>query len=115
MSTNSDIKSLEENVQVRKDMKHGKDDFAIGQFLGGGSFAKVFECKIINKRSPQYGKKYAVKVMDQRHIMKNNKTKYVQIEKNVFLNTSTHPFICHLHFTFRDTYSLCMSICYSSL
>ena len=91
-----------------KEMKHGKDDFELGQLLGGGAFAKVVEGTIINENSPQYGRKYAVKVMDKRHIMKNNKIKYVTIEKKVFLATQSHPFICHLHFTFQDSYSLCL-------
>ena len=99
MSTESDGK---------KQMKHGKDDFELGQLLGEGSFSKVVQGTIINKESPHYGHKYAVKVMDKRQIMKNNKIKYVTIEKKVFLATSTHPFICHLHFTFQDSYSLCM-------
>eukprot|EP00484_Ammonia_sp_Unknown_P021918 CAMPEP_0197032342 /NCGR_PEP_ID=MMETSP1384-20130603/11030_1 /TAXON_ID=29189 /ORGANISM="Ammonia sp." /LENGTH=505 /DNA_ID=CAMNT_0042461987 /DNA_START=77 /DNA_END=1594 /DNA_ORIENTATION=+ len=93
---------------AKKEMKHGKDDFELGQLLGGGSYAKVVEGTIINEKSPQFGRKYAVKVMDKRHIMKNNKIKYVSIEKQVFLATAPHPFICHLHFTFQDSYSLFM-------
>eukprot|EP01084_Bolivina_argentea_P003227 6034_1 len=89
-------------------MKHRKEDFELGQLLGDGAFAKVVEGTIINEKSPQYGKKYAIKVMDKRHIMKNDKIKYVTIEKKVFLATAPHPFICHLHFTFQDSYSLFM-------
>eukprot|EP01083_Nonionella_stella_P319044 1169101_1 len=88
--------------------KHKKEDFELGQLLGGGAFAKVVEGTIITKDSPQYGRKYAIKVMDKKHIMKNKKIKYVTIEKKVFLATASHPFICHLHFTFQDSYSLFM-------
>eukprot|EP00485_Elphidium_margaritaceum_P004993 CAMPEP_0202691356 /NCGR_PEP_ID=MMETSP1385-20130828/6092_1 /ASSEMBLY_ACC=CAM_ASM_000861 /TAXON_ID=933848 /ORGANISM="Elphidium margaritaceum" /LENGTH=505 /DNA_ID=CAMNT_0049346751 /DNA_START=27 /DNA_END=1541 /DNA_ORIENTATION=- len=89
-----------------KAMKHGKQDFELGQLLGDGGYAKVVEGTIINKDSPQFGEKYAIKVMDKRHIVKSKKHKYVAIEKQVFLATAPHPFICHLHFTFQDSYSL---------
>ena len=60
-----------------KKNKHRKEDFELGQLLGGGAFAKVVEGTVINDKSPQFGCKYAVKVMDKRHIMKNGKIKYV--------------------------------------
>ncbi len=63
-------------VQTAK-MKHRKEDFELGQLLGDGAFAKVVEGTVINEKSPQFGCKYAVKVMDKRHIMKNDKIKYV--------------------------------------
>jgi len=91
-----------------KKMKHRKEDFEMGQLLGDGAFAKVVEGTVINEESPQFGTKYAIKVMDKRHIMKHEKIKYVNIEKRVFLATAEHPFICSLHFTFQDSYSLFM-------
>lgn len=66
-----------ETAAPLKKNKHRKEDFELGQLLGGGAFAKVVEGTVINDKSPQFGCKYAVKVMDKRHIMKNGKIKYV--------------------------------------
>ena len=87
---------------------HRKRDFEMGKCLGEGSYAKVFEAKVINEDSPCFGKKYAIKIMDKKHIVKHDKIKYVTIEKKVFLKTKEHPFICHLNFSFQDNYSLFM-------
>ena len=87
--------------------KHRKEDFELGGLLGGGAFAKVVEGKVTNEDSPFFGKEFAVKILDKRHIVKNDKIKYVNIERDVFVKTRKHPFMCHMHFSFQDPYSLC--------
>jgi serine/threonine protein kinase len=52
------------------------------------------------------GREYAVKILDKRHIIKEKKTKYVNIERNT-LNNLKHPFVVRLHYAFQDPQSLC--------
>ncbi|ETO34675.1 3-phosphoinositide-dependent protein kinase 1 [Reticulomyxa filosa] len=99
------VKAKKENKNI--DYKHQKEDFELGKLLGGGSYAKVVEGKVTNPNSPFFNSEFAVKIMDKRHIVKNDKVKYVNIEKKVFLLTNPHPFVCHMHFAFQDNYSLC--------
>jgi len=49
---------------------------------------------------------YAAKILNKKHILKNNKVKYVNIEKEV-LNRTEHAFIVRLWATFQDQESLC--------
>ena len=95
-------------VEKKKIFKHGPKDFELGNILGDGAFGKVVVGTVVNEESPYFKKKFAVKIMDKRHIVKNKKEKYVTIEKNVFLKTNKHPFMCHMHFSYQDPYSLCM-------
>ena len=44
-------------------------------------------------------------MLDKRHILKEKKAKYVQIEKEV-LNRLSHPFIVKLFYTFQSQVSL---------
>ena len=52
------------------------------------------------------GREYAVKMLDKRHIIKEKKVKYVNVEKSV-LNRTNHAFIIRLFYTFQDQSSLC--------
>ena len=52
------------------------------------------------------GEDFAVKVMDKRHIIRENKVQYVKLEKNI-LNQLDHPGVVKLRFTFQDEGSLC--------
>jgi serine/threonine protein kinase len=52
------------------------------------------------------GREYAIKVLDKRHIIKEKKVKYVNVEKAV-LNRTSHPFVIRLFYTFQDASSLC--------
>jgi len=61
-----------------------------------------------NKDTTQKGTEeyYAAKILNKKHILKNNKVKYVNIEKEV-LNRTEHAFIVRLWATFQDQESLC--------
>lgn len=96
--------------QKAKKFRHSKKDFDFEGTLGDGAFSKVVIGKVINEESPFCNSKYAVKIMDKRHIVKNDKIKYVNIEKQVFIKTKAHPFICHMHFGFQDSYSLYLAL-----
>jgi len=57
-------------------------------------------------RENSTGREFAVKILEKRHIIKEKKVKYVNIEKSV-LNRTEHPFIIRLYYTFQDHSSLC--------
>lgn len=49
---------------------------------------------------------YAIKVLDKRHIIREKKVKYVNIEKNTLYKLD-HPGVVKLYSTFQDSSSLC--------
>jgi len=73
--------------------------------LGEGAYSTVMEAEMIEESSPFYGKRFAIKVVDKKNIIRNRKQKYVKIEKRVFLKCN-HPNILKLRFTFQDESSL---------
>ncbi|RCI06544.1 pkb-activating kinase-like protein [Rhizopus stolonifer] len=75
-------------------------DFEYGDILGEGSYSTVLVGK--DKKS---GKCYAIKRLDKAHIVKNNKVKYVMIERDA-LSKMNHPGIVKLYWTFKDDQSL---------
>ncbi|KAJ3083517.1 3-phosphoinositide dependent protein kinase-1, partial [Quaeritorhiza haematococci] len=75
-------------------------DFEFGHQLGEGSYSTVVYAKELST-----SREFAVKILDKKHIIKEKKVKYVQIEKEV-LNRINHPFIVKLFYTFQDAYSL---------
>ncbi|KAJ1971724.1 serine/threonine protein kinase, partial [Dimargaris verticillata] len=75
-------------------------DFTFGRILGEGSYSTVMV-----GTEKDTGKEYAVKILDKRHIIKEKKTKYVNIEKNT-LSRLSHPFVVRLHYAFQDSASL---------
>lgn len=48
-----------------------------------------------------------VKILEKRHIMKENKAQYVKRERDVMSNLD-HPFFVKLYFTFQDEEKLCI-------
>ena len=51
-------------------------------------------------------KEYAIKILDKRHIIKEKKVKYVNIEKDTLNRLTDHPGIVRLYYTFQDERSL---------
>ncbi|CAD1812593.1 unnamed protein product [Candida parapsilosis] len=84
-------------------------DFKFGKELGEGSYSTVILAtdKISNKN-------YAVKVLDKRHIIKEKKVKYVNIEKHALNRLSNRMGIISLYFTFQDKDSLYFVLDYAS-
>ncbi|KAG0031058.1 pkb-activating kinase-like protein [Podila clonocystis] len=75
-------------------------DYKLGRTLGEGSYSTVVAAvDLSNKRD------YAIKVLDKRHIIKEKKVKYVNIEKNVLYKLD-HPGVVKLYSTFQDSSSL---------
>ena len=82
-------------------IKKGVKDFNFGRTLGEGSYSTVVAA---TDRSTL--KEYAIKMLDKRHIIKEKKVKYVNIEKNTLNRLGDHPGIVKLYFTFQDESTL---------
>lgn len=86
---------------VSKPVKKGVKDFNFGQTLGEGSYSTVLAAT--DRAS---GREYAIKVLDKRHIIKEKKVKYVNIEKDTLNRLTDHPGVVRLYYTFQDERSL---------
>ncbi|KAL3421044.1 hypothetical protein PVAG01_07489 [Phlyctema vagabunda] len=86
---------------VLKQVKKGVRDFLFGRTLGEGSYSTV-----VLGTDRQTLKEYAVKVLDKKHIIKEKKIKYVNIEKDTLNRLIEHPGIVRLFYTFQDSQSL---------
>lgn len=86
------------------DFKPG--DFLFGSNLGEGSFARV-----VHAKSKKTSAEFAIKIMHKVHIKKENKVKYVMMERHI-LALVNHPFIVKFHFSFqdRDHLYMCMDL-----
>lgn len=86
---------------VTRVVKKGVKDFNFGRTLGEGSYSTVLAAT-----DRQNLKEYAIKVLDKRHIIKEKKVKYVNIEKDTLNRLTEHPGIVRLYYTFQDERSL---------
>lgn len=86
---------------VTRYIKKGVRDFSFGQTLGEGSYSTV-----VFATDRQTLKEYAIKILDKRHIIKEKKVKYVNIEKDTLNRLTEHPGIVRLYYTFQDERSL---------
>jgi 3-phosphoinositide dependent protein kinase-1 len=90
-----------EGRTVIKSVKKGVRDFSFGKVLGEGSYSNVY---LATDR--QTLREYAVKVLEKKHIIKEKKIKYVNIEKNTLNRLTDHPGVVRLYYTFQDESSL---------
>jgi 3-phosphoinositide dependent protein kinase-1 len=81
--------------------KRNKDDYDIIGFLDEGSISSVLLCKEKTTK-----KQYAMKLLDKKQVVRENKVKYVHSEKNIWMKLD-HPFIVKLYYTFQDVSCLC--------
>ncbi|KAF2757806.1 kinase-like protein [Pseudovirgaria hyperparasitica] len=86
---------------ISRVVKKGIQDFQLGRTLGEGSYSTVFAA---TDRSS--GREFAIKVLDKRHIIKEKKVKYVNIERDTLNRLTEHPGVVRLYFTFQDERSL---------
>lgn len=95
-------KTLDANGKsTSKVVKKGVKDFNFGRTLGEGSYSTVMAAS--DRTS---SKEYAIKILDKRHIIKEKKVKYVNIEKDTLNRLTEHPGIVRLYYTFQDERSL---------
>jgi 3-phosphoinositide dependent protein kinase-1 len=86
---------------IYRQVKKGVRDFVFGRTLGEGSYSTV-----VLGTDRQTLKEYAVKILDKKHIIKEKKIKYVNIEKDTLNRLIEHPGIVRLYYTFQDSSSL---------
>ncbi|PLB38502.1 PDPK1 family serine/threonine-protein kinase [Aspergillus candidus] len=86
---------------VARYIKKGVRDFIFANTLGEGSYSTV-----VLGTDRQTLKEYAIKILDKRHIIKEKKVKYVNIEKDTLNRLTDHPGIVRLYYTFQDERSL---------
>ncbi|KAK4983771.1 serine/threonine protein kinase [Elasticomyces elasticus] len=86
---------------ISRIIKKGVKDFNFGRTLGEGSYSTVLAAT-----DRQTLREYAIKVLDKRHIIKEKKVKYVNIERDTLNRLTDHPGIVRLYYTFQDERSL---------
>lgn len=86
---------------VLRHVKKGVTDFHFGRTLGEGSYSTVMAAT-----DRQTLQEYAIKVLDKKHIIKEKKVKYVNIEKDTLNKLTDHPGVVRLYYTFQDMQSL---------
>ncbi|XP_058426245.1 3-phosphoinositide-dependent protein kinase 1 isoform X2 [Diceros bicornis minor] len=89
--------------------KKRPEDFKFGKILGEGSFSTV-----VLARELATSREYAIKILEKRHIIKENKVPYVTRERDV-MSRLDHPFFVKLYFTFQDDEKLFREGCEGSL
>lgn len=82
-------------------IKKGIKDFKIGRELGEGSYSTVMLATDLTTH-----RNYALKILNKRHIIKEKKVRYVNIEKDALNRLGDHNGIVRLHYTFQDSQSL---------
>uniref|UniRef100_A0A7N8YEI5 3-phosphoinositide-dependent protein kinase 1 n=1 Tax=Mastacembelus armatus TaxID=205130 RepID=A0A7N8YEI5_9TELE len=108
-SANSQVSDLRTQpaVQAPQPRKKKPEDFKFGKILGEGSFSTV-----VLAREQVTGKEYAIKILEKRHIMKENKAQYVKRERDLMSNLD-HAFFVKLYFTFQDDEKLYFGLSYA--
>ncbi|KAL9037155.1 MAG: hypothetical protein Q9180_003882 [Flavoplaca navasiana] len=86
---------------ILRSVKKGFRDFQFGRTLGEGSYSTVMAAT-----DRETGKEFAIKVLDKRHIIKEKKVKYVNVEKDTLNRLTEHPGVVRLYYTFQDERSL---------
>ncbi|KAK2504403.1 hypothetical protein MC885_020137 [Smutsia gigantea] len=103
-STNSRQHATQPPPQPRKKRP---EDFKFGKILGEGSFSTV-----VLARELATSREYAIKILEKRHIIKENKVPYVTRERDV-MSRLDHPFFVKLYFTFQDDEKLYFGLSYA--
>lgn len=97
------VKVVDEGI-----IRRGVKDFKFGRTLGEGAYSTVVLAK---DKHTQIN--YAVKILNKRHITKEKKVRYVNIEKNALNRLANRMGIISLYFTFQDEESLYFVLSYA--
>nr|XP_040132852.1 3-phosphoinositide-dependent protein kinase 1 isoform X4 [Ictidomys tridecemlineatus] len=98
---------LQHTAQPPQPRKKRPEDFKFGKILGEGSFSTV-----VLARELATSREYAIKILEKRHIIKENKVPYVTRERDV-MSRLDHPFFVKLYFTFQDDEKLYFGLSYA--
>lgn len=90
------VREVNEGNQV-KVIKRDVGDFKFIKNIGEGLYSTVMLAT-----DKHTNRQYAVKVLDKRHIIKEKKVKYLNIEKHALNRLSNRMGIISLYFTFQD-------------
>ena len=90
-----------EGKPVLRSITKGVRDFHFGRTLGEGSYSTVMAAT-----DRKTNREYAMKVLSKHHIIKEQKVKYVTIEKDALNRLTDHPGVVRLFYTFQDQSSL---------
>nr|XP_013800117.1 PREDICTED: 3-phosphoinositide-dependent protein kinase 1 [Apteryx mantelli mantelli] len=105
--SNSNTLQQHTGQQPPQPRKKRPDDFKFGKILGEGSFSTV-----VLARELASSREYAIKILEKRHIIKENKVPYVTRERDV-MSRLDHPFFVKLYFTFQDDEKLYFGLSYA--
>jgi len=72
-------------------------DFTFGRVLGEGAYGAV----VLGKEN-ETGKEFAIKMLEQEHLIKEKKVKYATTERDILTKCGNHPNIVKLYYTFKD-------------
>ncbi|KAL6930363.1 uncharacterized protein HGUI_01551 [Hanseniaspora guilliermondii] len=97
-----EVKDKDTGTVVKKIVSRGIKDFKFGQEIGDGSFSRVLLATSIHNPS----EKYAIKVLSKSYLVKQNKVKYVNIEKMALQRLNKLDTVVKMFFTFQDQSSL---------
>lgn len=95
-------------------------DFLFLNKIGSGSYSEVYKAKYktaIEDFNNQRQHFFAIKICSKEHIIREQKEKYVNVEKLTLLKLASkmiHPGIVNLYYTFHDTYNLYFVLDYIS-
>lgn len=84
-------------------------DFKFGKILGKGSYSTVYiGCLKDNDKCLKKNKKnlFAIKVLNKKFILKENKIKYISLEKKALLQLKNFVGVIDLYYTFQDKNNL---------
>ncbi|GMM28907.1 serine/threonine protein kinase [Martiniozyma asiatica (nom. inval.)] len=96
----SNVQDVQEN-HLSKNTKKSIKDFKLGKELGEGSYSTVVLATDIEN-----SKHYALKILNKKYIIKEDKVKYVKFEKDALNRLNNHHGIIRLHYTFQDLQNL---------
>lgn len=97
-----EVKDKVTGTMVKKIVSRGIKDFKFGQEIGDGSFSRVLLATSVHNPS----EKFAIKVLSKSYLVKQNKVKYVNIEKMALQRLSKLDTVVKMFFTFQDQSSL---------
>lgn len=97
---------IDEEDEIKENLKVGPSDFEALSLLGKGSFGEVFLV-----RKADTSELYAMKVLRKNKIMGQNLVRYAMTERNI-MSFLKHPFIVSLKFAFQTSDKLYLILDY---
>ncbi|XBW34617.1 hypothetical protein QEN19_000183 [Hanseniaspora menglaensis] len=97
-----EIKNKETGELEKKIVSRGIKDFKFGHEIGDGSFSRVLLARSVHDNN----EKYAIKILSKSYLVKQNKVKYVNVEKMALQRLSNLDTVVKMFFTFQDQNSL---------